>query len=68
MAQLGAGILTIGATAKSIKGTEGGTHLRNVILSLQSLTYKAVASMNELDVSVYDSQGNMQSLSDILGD
>ena len=64
VAQLGEGILTIGATAKSIrggtaelntalgilanngiKGAEGGTHLRNVILSLQNPTDKATACM-----------------------
>ncbi len=85
--QLGEGILTIGATAKSvkggtaelntalgilanngIKGAEGGTHLRNVILSLQNPTDIAASAMEELGVSVYDSQGNMRSLNDILGD
>lgn len=87
VAQLGEGILTIGATAKSIKGgtaelntalgilanngikgAEGGTHLRNVILSLQNPTDKAAAQMDALGVSVYDSNGNMRSLNDILGD
>ena len=51
-----------------IKGAEGGTHLRNIILSLQNPTDKAAASMKELGVDVYDSQGNMRSLNDILGD
>lgn len=87
VSQLGEGILTIGATAKSIKGgtaelntalgilanngikgAEGGTHLRNVILSLQNPTDKAAACMEQLGVNVYDSQGNMRSLNDILGD
>lgn len=86
VAQLGEGILTIGATAKSvkggtaelntalgilanngIKGAEGGTHLRNVILSLQSPTDKAADQMEALGLSVYDSEGNMRSLNDILG-
>lgn len=85
--QLGEGILTIGATAKTvkggtaelntalgilanngIKGAEGGTHLRNVILSLQNPTDKAAQQMDALGVSVFDSQGNMRSLNDILGD
>ena len=67
VAQLGEGILTIGATAKSvkggtaelntalgilanngIKGAEGGTHLRNIILSLQNPTDKAADAMNSL--------------------
>jgi TP901 family phage tail tape measure protein len=87
VSQLGEGILTIGATAKSIKGgtaelntalsilanngikgAEGGTHLRNVILSLQSPTDTAAACMEQLRVDVYDSEGNMRSLNDILGD
>ena len=87
VAQLGEGILTIGATAKSvkggtaelntalgilanngIKGAEGGTHLRNIILSLQNPTDKAADAMNALGLSVYDSEGNMRSMNDILGD
>lgn len=51
-----------------IKGAEGGTHLRNVILSLQNPTDKAAASMKSLGVDVYDSEGNMRSMNDILGD
>lgn len=87
VAQLGEGILTIGATARTVKGgtaelntalgilanngiksAEGGTHLRNVILSLQNPTDKAAAQMEALGISVYDSEGNMRSLNDILGD
>lgn len=87
VAQLGEGILTIGATAKTVKGgtaelntalgilanngvkgAEGGTHLRNVILSLQNPTDKAAETMDALGVSVFDSEGNMRSLNDILGD
>ena len=87
VAQLGEGILTIGATAKSIKGgtaelntalgilanngikgAEGGTHLRNIILSLQNPTDKAADAMDALGLSVYDSEGNMRSMNDILGD
>lgn len=87
VAQLGEGILTIGVTAKSvkggtaelntalgilanngIKGAEGGTHLRNIILSLQNPTDKAAEQMDALGLAVYDSDGNMRSLNDILGD
>lgn len=87
VAQLGEGILTIGATAKTvkggtaelntalgilanngIKGAEGGTHLRNIILSLQNPTDKTAEQMEALGLSVYDSDGNMRSLNDILGD
>ena len=51
-----------------IKGAEGGTHLRNVILALQSPMDQAAAQMKSLGVSVYDAEGNMRSLNDILGD
>ena len=87
VAQLGEGILTIGATAKAIKGgtvelntalgilanngikgAEGGTHLRNIILSLQNPTDQAGKLMKKLGIEVYDSEGNMRSMNDILGD
>ncbi len=42
--------------------------LRNVILSLQNPTDKAAACMEQLGVDVYDSEGNMRSLNDVLGD
>lgn len=51
-----------------LKGAEGGTHLRNVILSLQSPTDKAAAALDSMGVSVYDAQGNMRGLNDIFGD
>ena len=51
-----------------IKGAEGGTHLRNVILALQSPMDKAADQMSALGVSTYDAEGNMRSLNDILGD
>lgn len=51
-----------------IKGAEGGTHLRNIILSLQNPTAEAAKKMKQLGVETYDSEGNMRSLNDILGD
>lgn len=51
-----------------IKGAEGGTHLRNIILSLQSPTDEAAKKMQKLGLQVYDAQGNMRGLNDILGD
>lgn len=85
--QLGEAILTVGGTAKNlkggtaelnaelgilanrgIKGAEGGTHLRNVILSLTNPTDKAAAQMEKLGVSVFDSSGNMRSMNDIMMD
>lgn len=51
-----------------LKGAEGGTHLRNVILSLSAPTDKAAIALNELGVQVSDSSGNMRDLNDIMVD
>ena len=51
-----------------IKGSEGGTKLRNVIMSLQSPTQKASDEMEKLGLSVYDAEGNMRPMNDILED
>ena len=51
-----------------IKGSEGGTHLRNILLSLQNPTDKARGVMEGLGIQVYDSGGNMRSMIDIIGD
>ena len=51
-----------------IKGAEGGTHLRNVILSLQNPTDKAAVQLEAMGVKVYDAQGNMRGLNEIFGD
>jgi TP901 family phage tail tape measure protein len=59
----------LGLLANSgIKGAEGGTHLRNILLRLQSPTDDATAALNKLGVSVYDAQGKMRSLGDIFTD
>lgn len=85
--QLGDAILTIGATARSvkggtaelstvlgiladngIKGAEGGTHLRNAILSLQTPTKDGTEALAKLGMTyedMYDSAGNLRSLPDI---
>ena len=87
VAQLGEGILKIGATARNvkggtaelntalgilanngIKGAEGGTHLRNVILSLQEGCEDGAIAVGDMSVQVYAAEGNMRSLNDILGD
>lgn len=52
-----------------IKAAEGGTHLRNMILSLQSPRNKDAAAMfKDMGLSAYDASGNMRSLGDIFGD
>lgn len=85
--QLGDAFLTIGATARGvkggtaelsgvlgvladngIKGSEGGTHLRNVILSLQNPTKKGTEALRQLGMSyddMYDSAGELRSLPEI---
>lgn len=85
--QLGDAILTVGGTAKSlkggttelatmlgvladngIKGAEGGTALRNVILALSAPTDTAAKKLNELGVSAYDADGNLRALPDVFAD
>lgn len=86
-AQLGDALLTVGGTAKvlkggvteantalgiladnGIKGAEGGTALRNVILSLSSPTDKSSKLMKKLGLNVFDSSGKMRNMQDILND
>ena len=85
VAQLGEAYLTVGGTAKQlkggptelstalgiladngIKGAEGGTILRNAITSLTAPTSKAQKELDALGVSVFDSEGNMRSMNDIM--
>lgn len=51
-----------------IKGAEGGTALRNVILSLTAPTSTAAEAIDNLGVAVFDNQGKMRSLQDIIYD
>lgn len=52
-----------------LTGSEGGTHLRNMIMSLQNPRNKNAAEMFEnLGLSAYDSQGKMRGLNEIFGD
>lgn len=51
-----------------IKGAEGGTHLRNVILSLSSPTTAAQEAFHEMGLKINDSSGNMRDLNDIMTD
>lgn len=51
-----------------IKGAEGGTALRNIILSLSAPTDKAASVMKDLGLEVFDADGNMRPLNDTLGD
>lgn len=51
-----------------IKGSEGGTHLRNMLLSLQDAAVDGKVKMGDFSVEVYDAEGNMRSMVDIIGD
>lgn len=51
----------------SIKGSEGGTKLRNMILSLSSPTDKAQKLINELGITTKDAAGDLLPLQDIMG-
>lgn len=87
VAQLGEAILTVGGTAKSlkggtvelnavlgvlanrgIKGAEGGTKLRNMILSLSAPTDVARARLDALGIATLDAEGNLRGLNEIFGD
>ncbi len=48
-----------------IKGAEGGTALRNVILSLSAPTDSAAKELKKLGVNAYDANGNFKSLDTI---
>lgn len=51
-----------------IKSAEGGTALRNVILSLSAPTDKAAEALSELNVTAFDAAGNMRPLQDTFAD
>lgn len=51
-----------------VKGAEGGTALRNIMLSLQAPTDTAAKKMKSLGLSVYDAEGKMRPMNDILND
>lgn len=51
-----------------IKGAEGGTALRNMILSLSAPTDTASAKMEELGLSVFDAEGKMRPMNDVFND
>ncbi|MDO4720972.1 MAG: phage tail tape measure protein [Peptostreptococcaceae bacterium] len=87
VAQLGDAILTVGATAKGlkggtnelntalgllanigVKGAEGGTKLRNIIMAMTPTTKAAAAAFEYLGVETYDAEGNLRGLNEIMGE
>lgn len=53
---------------RGIKGSEGGTALRNIILALSAPTDKAAKAMAGLGLEVYDATGNMRPLNEVFRD
>ena len=51
-----------------IKGSEGGTALRNVLLSLTPKSDAAAEAMERIGMNAYDANGEMRSLNDIFSD
>lgn len=51
-----------------IKGSEGGTALRNIILALEAPTDKAAEAIQNLGLQVFDANGNMRPMEEIFGD
>ena len=49
-----------------IKGSEGGTHLRNILLAMNPTTDAAAAAWEELGVQAYDANGKLRALPDIM--
>lgn len=50
-----------------IKGSEAGTHLRNMILSLSAPTDNAAAMIEELGIKTKDAEGNLLPIQNIMG-
>lgn len=53
---------------RGIKGAEGGTKLRNIIMSLTSPTSAAAKELQSLGISVTDSSGNIREMNEIFED
>lgn len=51
-----------------LKSAEGGTKLRNILLSLSAPTDEAAGKLKELGVDVYDAEGNMRQLDNVMSD
>ena len=51
-----------------IKGGEAGTHLRNMLLKLSAPTEDGAKAIEELGLTIFDSQGKMRDFEDIIGD
>lgn len=61
-------IALTGMANAGIKGSEAGTHMRNMLLKLSSPSKDGAVIMDRLGLSVFDTEGKMRSLSSIFGD
>ena len=61
--------IALGAMASAgVKGSEAGTHMRNMLLKLSSPTDDGIAAFQKLGTTIFDTEGNMRSLKDIFSD
>lgn len=51
-----------------VKGAEGGTALRNIIMSLSAPTDKAAAALKSMGVEAFDAEGNLRPLNETFGE
>jgi len=51
-----------------IKGSEAGTHMRNMITKLSDPSSEGAKALKSMGVAVFDTSGQMRSLADIFGD
>lgn len=51
-----------------IKGSEAGTHMRNMLLKLSSPTDAGTQALEKMGVAVFNDAGQMRSLADVFGD
>ena len=51
-----------------VKGSEAGTHMRNMLLKLSSPTDQGTIALENMGVAIFDTEGKMRSLHEIFGD
>lgn len=51
-----------------IKGTEGGTHLRNILMAMIPKSEAAADAWEDLGVQAYDANGSLRALPDVMQD
>ena len=54
-------------STRGIAGAEAGTALKSMLMNMNRQTDKTVGALEELNVSLYDSHGQMRSLPDVIG-